>query len=250
MSVESLTVTLDGEVSLENFAKAIDGFLGIVNALSADAMPGHSVDWVLDDLEFGSAIVSVRPRQSVSTEVLIVIATQFLGLGTALNLGQPGQFSQDAFRSGQKLLSAASAGVRFETPESEVVVMPGQLVRYAEARPQVRHSLGSIRGTVQTLSRRKGVRFTVYDVMFDKPVSCYLALGQEDMIKNYWGQRVSVSGRISRDGVTGIPLAVRSITSISLSEPSEPGSWRKASGVLKGVFEKTPEVLVRELRDA
>jgi len=250
MSAETLTVALDGEVSLENFSKAINGLLGVVRALSTEAAPGKRVDWVIEDLEYGSAIVSVRPKQVISLEATMVIATQFLGIGRALIRGDETGVLPAAYRAGHTLLLAAPSGVRFETADDEVIIGPGQNGSEQATRQQPSHSYGTVRGTVQTLSRRKGVRFTLYDAMFDKPVSCYLAVGQEDMVKDYWGRRVSVSGYISRDGDSGVPLSIRNITDIALAEPSEPGSWRKAGGILRGVFDMPSEDLIRGLRDA
>lgn len=250
MSTESLTVAIDGEVSLENFSKAIQGLLGVVRALSTESSPDRPLDWIIDDLEYGSAIVSVRPRQTIPGAIMAIIGMEFLGLGRALNSGDQSGTSPAVYNAGRALLLAAPSGVRFETPEDEVVVGPSRNENAVEARPQARHSLGSVRGTVQTLSRRKGVRFTLYDMQFDKPVSCYLAIGQEDMVKDYWGRRVSVVGRISRDGETGAPLSIRDITGITLAEPSKPGSWRRAGGILHGAFDIAPEALIRELRDA
>ncbi|MCW1970952.1 MAG: hypothetical protein KIH69_022815 [Anaerolineae bacterium] len=250
MSVESLILALDGEISLENFAQAIDGFLGVVRTLATEIMPSQPFDWVIDDLEYGSAIVSVRPSQTLVPNELTTLGKRYLMLGYALNSGNQGQLSPAIFKAGQRLLSVVSTGIRFETSDDEVIIKPYKNEVNMPVYPQARHSFGVVRGTVQTLSRRKGVRFILYDVMFDKPVSCYLTTGQEDMVKNYWGCRVSVSGQISRDGLTGVPLSIRNITNISSSEPSEPGSWRKAKGVLKNVFDTSSERVIRELRDA
>ena len=84
-----------------------------------------------------------------------------------------------------------------------------------------------------TLGRRRGVRFTLYDALFDKPIICVLPDGQEALVRDHWGRKVLVSGRISRDGETGKPYAIRDIIRIEPAEVSEPGSWRNAIGSLR-----------------
>ena len=42
---------------------------------------------------------------------------------------------------------------------------------------------GAIEGRVQSLSQRKGLRFTLYYQEFDRAVSCYLSEGQEERMR-------------------------------------------------------------------
>ena len=65
-------------------------------------------------------------------------------------------------------------------------------------RSAPRVSIGAITGRVQTLSNRAGLRFNLYDTLFDKAVACYLALGQEEFMREAWGQRDRVSIKTDR----------------------------------------------------
>ena len=123
------------------------------------------------------------------------------------------------------------------------------LTRGARSAPRV--SIGAITGRVQTLGERAGLRFNLYDAPFDRAVACYLTPGQEEIIRDAWGKRARVSGRITREGSTGRPLAIRNIVAVDILQDAEPGSYRQARGAvprLPGAM--LAEDAIRRLRDA
>jgi hypothetical protein len=110
---------------------------------------------------------------------------------------------------------------------------------------------GAIEGRIQTLTNRGSLRFTLYDTHNDKAVSCYVAEGQEDLLRDVWGRRALVEGRIRRDSQTGRPLTIRDVRRIvPLPEP-EPYRFYEARGILPLMpGEEMPEERIRRLRDA
>ena len=117
-------------------------------------------------------------------------------------------------------------------------------IRVGEPPPQPLKSHGVLSGVVETLTKRRGLKFTIYDRIFDKPVTCYLKEGQEDFIRDFWGKQVTVSGKIYRNAQNGRPYAVRDITYVRPMDDAPPGSYRRARGVLAGKLGQSPEQLM------
>jgi hypothetical protein len=110
------------------------------------------------------------------------------------------------------------------------------------------YAYGRLKGTIQTLSMRRGVHFTLYDVLFDRPVNGYLKEGQQELIREYWGKKVFVSGRICRDPDTGKPLNIRDVSEIEVVN-SKPGGFRRAIGIIELKQGETPEEIIRGIRN-
>ena len=111
-------------------------------------------------------------------------------------------------------------------------------------------SIGAITGRVQTLSSRSGLRFNLYDTVHDRAVACYLGQGQEEIMREAWGNRATVVGRVSRDPVTGKPLSIRDIRKVELLDDVAPGTYRQARGAIPWEpGDILPEEAIRLLRD-
>jgi hypothetical protein len=104
-----------------------------------------------------------------------------------------------------------------------------------------------VRGRVQTLSSRGRLRFTLYDALYDKAVSCYLAEGQEDIMRDAWGHVALVEGWVTRDPATDRPLSIRGIERVTLLPEGDPHGYRRARGAVLG--RELPEAIIRRLRD-
>ena len=243
---DTLTLALNGEVPLPEFAQAIGHLDDLVRALSNELVSDTAVEWVIDRLESGSAIATVR-GYSETPEAVSKIVQAYETVGTHLQTNTPIPYSakvSDSAHALTKVLNGKITSLRFETANQDIVIS-GQR-QLTSKKPS--YSYGTLKGTVQTLSRRRGVQFTLYDALLDRPISCYLKEGDEDLIRDKWGKKVLVSGLIGRDNETGRPFAVRQVTSIREYE-SNPGSYARARGVLKLPEGDTPESVIRELRD-
>ena len=75
---------------------------------------------------------------------------------------------------------------------------------------------GGVTGRIQTLSSRGGLRFTLFDTLFDRAVSCYLAEGQEELMRDVWGRMAVVEGLVTRDRATGRPQVIRSVRGVTV----------------------------------
>jgi hypothetical protein len=91
----------------------------------------------------------------------------------------------------------------------------------------------------------------LYNTVFDKPVSCYVKEDYQNILTDIWDKVVFVSGRVTRQPDSGQPVSIREITAIELVPIVEPGSYRKARGILAEFGEPEPaEISIRRLRDA
>ncbi len=245
MATHTLTFALGGRVEIGQFQEGITRFQRLVTALT----PKQGVKWVIEDLQSGSATVTLVAETETPNKAAQVVA-DFDNIGKALSNHEPlpDTYSKRVRQAalGIQGLAGIVESVRFETADSDHIVAKNGAV----APPRsLKVSVGAITGRVQTLTNRGGLRFTLYDHIHDKAVSCYLQPGREDWIREAWGRRARVSGTVSRDGV-GLPVAVRQVLNIEpLAEPT-PGSYQQARGALAGLpGDEKPETVIRRLRD-
>jgi hypothetical protein len=112
-------------------------------------------------------------------------------------------------------------------------------------------SLGGIQGRVQSLSNRGGLRFTVYDLLYDRAVGCYVAEGKEELLRNIWGKLAVVEGMITRDPVNGRPLSIRQVSNITpIPDPSSAHEYTDARAAVPSLVGLSPEEAIRRIRDA
>lgn len=247
MADQTLTFALNGDVPLPLFASAMQHFNSLVDNLSAEIAGNEKIEWVIDELESGSAIATVK-GVSDNVGALSAIIDAYLVVGRALQKNAPIPYSERVSRPAReisKILNGKITSVRFETPHEDIVISG----HYEEGKQPTR-AIGSIKGVVESLSRRRGIRFTIYDSVTDRPISCYLGRGEENKIKDFWGKKVLVSGVVSRDADTGKPFAIRGITDVQLVKSSAPGSYRNARGILQLNDGDTASSVIRRLRDA
>jgi hypothetical protein len=250
MSENILTFALEGEITLADFSEAMKDFGALIAALSQEIGGQTKIDWRIDDLNAGSAIATVRgdsPNQEIVEGVIRAYAT----VGNALQRQEPIPYSEKVRRVARKIqkrVQGSINSIRLETPFGEAVITRGYIGR---KEPPITYAHGQVKGTVQTLTNRGGLRFTLYDAIFDKPISCYLDEGQEHIMRGTWGRKVVVSGLIGREAEQKRPVVVRHITNIDVIDDTVSGSYRDARGAIPYEKEKPkPEVIIRSIRDA
>jgi hypothetical protein len=259
-----LTFMLEGEVELESFARALAEFNKLIAQLSIEA--GGEIDWTLDDLVYSSAVTVIRGKSKEPQRVERVVK-DYVSIGRALQRNQPIGRSSAIVRPAKaigRMIGRAKGvkAVRFETAHEEAIIsqppkriqrlkpaiisVSGQLVLAEAAIDEPQGAYGAIDGVVQTLTNRYGLRFTLYDSLHDRAVSCYLQPGQEEMMRDNWGRRCAVEGWVTRDPNDGHPVAIRRVTRVT---PIEEGDYRQARGVLPMQGGLLPEQVIRQLRD-
>jgi hypothetical protein len=243
MAKDTITLALNGEIPFQYFADAISHLNNLVEALSSEMGVADDIDWLVHDLQVSSAIATMR-GETKSIEKVEGVVSAYGQLGKDLEIGRRPQFSVPVVREAYaitKILNGRISSVRFETADMDAIVTspPG-----VPTEPSTKITYGAVEGRVQTLTERKGLRFTLYDTLRDRAVSCYLQEGQEELMRQSWGRMAIVEGKISRDKENGRPLAIRRIVSVRVLSETQSGSYLKA----RGVAPRKPES--PQLRDA
>lgn len=251
MLKDTLTLGLEGDIALADFAKAMQRFTRLLDALSQEMSVEVSVEWVIQELYSSSAVATVQglcDREGVVERIVDAYGE----LGNALASGQDLPFSPNVSRQATALteiLDGRITSMRFETPDRDVLIT-GRASEGLHARP-IEFAHGTVTGTVQMLTMRRALRFGLYDALFDRAVSCHLAEGREDEMRNAWGKRAVVAGRVGREPEHGRPVVVRDVTEIRIAEDLPAGAYKRARGVIPwGEGDERPEAVIRRLREA
>jgi hypothetical protein len=260
MADNTVTLVLDGDVPLAEFARAIEGFNDLVRALCVE-VGADSLDWTIQDLQVSSALASASGIGEQQAVVKVIAA--YADVGTALENNTPINHSETVRQAASKIIAIRDRripSVRFETATRDAIVkiIPGRIIKFPEHKSSTEMvakatspAYGAIRGRIQTLTNRGGLRFTLFDVLHDKAVSCYFADGKQDLIKNLWGRMVTVEGIITRDPTSGRPLSVRQVNNvIELPEPTRTFDYMDARGAAPSLNKLSPEDAIRRIRDA
>lgn len=250
MAKDTLTLALNGEVPFDEYTDAISHFHTLVNALSAELGVADIVEWFVHDLQAGSATATIRGESEKPEETERVIDA-YADVAKALLQGHPPAFGTSVVRAATgitRILNTRITSIRFETADVDVVITSTPTITATET---VRTALGAVEGRVQTLTERKSLRFTLYDGLHDRAVSCYVREDQQETMRDWWGKRAIVEGEVSRDIESGRPIAVRKITRVQTLSEVERGSYLSARAVAPmRPSSPLPEEVVRRLRDA
>ncbi len=112
-------------------------------------------------------------------------------------------------------------------------------------------AVGVIIGVVRALTDKPSLRLVLYDALFQQQVICYLEADQQELARRVQGNRVAVTGVISRDAHTGRPLEIHDSNSITPVGPPTIGNYRQARAALGWREGDEPaEVTIRRIRDA
>lgn len=227
MPNDSVTLALEGDsIPFHDFAVAVQNFDALVRALTNDLVREAPVEWLTDDLQIGSAIMTQRAESSDLRSIeRIVEAFPEVGRDVHSNFSRfPPSVMMPARRI-SNLINGHVTAARFQTPSDEYRVT---------ARPEQRTAplvaIGAVEGHVETLARRGSLRFTLYDLKHERPVYCYALQEQEALLRGIWGMHVIVRGTIYRSPDTGRPHTVRHIRAIDVIPEVETDHYRKALG--------------------
>ena len=252
MPRETVTLALNSgtDIGFGEFAEAVTHFAAVLKAIS-EAVAGRNepVAWWFGEIAAGSAVVTAVSDD----EQAAVVARDCLKVGRALD-GHGDMPHGKRVRAPAEKLAAMLARdvreIRLQTSEDDVVLCRNALYDKPVVVP-LRPALGAIEGTVEVLSRRRGLHFSLYDSLHNHPVSCYVGAEHADLMRDIWGRRVIVQGLVWRDAERGWPFAVREVTRIERVPEAVPGAWRKAFGAIpRQPGQPRAEEAIRRLRDA
>lgn len=252
MARETVTLALNPgtDIGFGAFAEAVAHFDKLLKALS-EAVAGRAepVAWRFGKVAAGSAVVTVDAEHPKAPAV----ARDYLRVGRALDGHGDMPHGERVRVPAEGLAAMLGDGVReirFQTSEDDVVLRAGAPLHGGPVVVPLRPALGAIEGTVEVISRRRGLHFNLYDSLHDRPVACYVGEEHADLMRDVWGRRVIVGGLVSRDAERGWPLAVREVTRIEPVPDVAPGSYRKALGAIpRQPGQPRAEEAIRRTRD-
>lgn len=237
---------------MPDFALAVEQFMKLVNGLEQEVASQAHIDWKLEALEVGSAIITIRGVSESHPKQVQSVITAYEKVGRAIQRGRPlpyGERIQKPLEKLRGLLNGRITSLRLETDsfDAEVFAQDALPVERDEFVP----IFGAVEGRIQSLSNRGSLRFTLYDANDDHAVSCYLRPGCEDKMRNAWGKMAIVEGRMRRDPKTGKVSTVRDVTPDGVSILVEDrGDWREAIGCAPAKPGSiSPEEAIRRGRD-
>lgn len=249
---DTVTLVLDGKVTLPDFAAAVAHFNGLISALGSEVAGGAVIEWQVVSLQTSSAIATAKGFGMAQAVGIVVSAYELVG--DSLEKNQPIPYGPRVAREARgiaALINGNIESVRFETEQRDVLVR--HRFEEIDAGPPLgvlpKVTIGAVEGEVETLSKHGGLRFTLYDTLHHKAVSCYLRPGSEEIMRDAWGKRVVVVGRVTRDPATGRPLSVRDVAQVSVVEPGKPGDWLMAIGAAPWLASTPSEEIIRRGRD-
>lgn len=242
-----LTLALEGEVSLDDFATSLSHWRHLLEALRQYTAHEAVVHWDIGTLEASSAITTILGT-SLDSGLLHHVEDSYMDIGRHLQRRSPLPYPLAVMRPALQLthvINGRVTAIRFQTDTQTIRIHTRvPLPEYSRRT----HAFGSIRGVVETLQRRRH-RFILYDELFDAPVRCRIHEGQEELLRGVWGKAVEVVGEIGRDAQRQVPIEVRDIWEIRVLPDAVPAGYLRARGVVDFGTE-TPEILLRRLRDA
>lgn len=250
MSKNTLIFALEGDISLKDFTTAIKDFNELINDLTKEVASEAQIEWIIEELSSSSAMVKT---QGFSKELMpvekVVNAYEIIGKALAEKTEIPysTRITKRA-KSLTKIINSQIKAIRFETQDAEWYVSAKSLKTGEPYR--IKYNLGSVKGHIQTLSERNYLSFTLWDSLFDKSFKCYAETDNKELMRNIWGKKAIVFGRIGRDPDTGKPINIRNITKIDVVEDALSGSYKQAKGIiLSEETDESPEEAIRRLRD-
>lgn len=239
MVKDTLTLALNGDVSLQDFSGAIQEFLNLVTGLDDEVAKDIPIEWLVTDLEAGSALATIRGivEDSSDMEAVERVVNAYLDVGESIMQARPLNYSKPVQSAARKLVSIINGkvkSVRFETAERDVEIFASP-VKWKKMCPVVlpEGSLGAVRGRVQSMTNRGQLRFTLYDLIDDRAISCYLSSGSENTMRESWGKLALVEGFIRRDPETGRATTVRGVKDIRVIQEGKLGDYRQAIGAAR-----------------
>ncbi len=241
---------LGGEVTIDQLSDAFIRFSQVLDALRQTH--GARVRWMLTGLDYGSAAATARavPLDDEAVERIPVMYDSCIDAARRVRDGGLDRaFPLHRRMHGLMALADESHPIAIQTDRTQVVVearIPSLTLTAEEPDVEAR-SLGTVRGRVETLSRRRGLTFRLYELTTDSAVVCYMDPDLEGTMRGVWGHIADVTGTVLRDPKTDRPLWIRRVTNVDPVDEGDPDGYLRARGAVH--TSEPAEILVRRMRD-
>jgi hypothetical protein len=240
----SVSIHLDGQVTLRRLGEALDAWTDFVREVASDVAgsPGReAVRFVVTEAKAGSFGLAARPqsaRRDVSAAILPRIAKTITTGLRALERSakRPKHFSDTALlrvRDLGKLRSPETPTVKVGNG-SNSVTLSTRLIANVEAvlAPEIT-SIGTIEGQLEGLITHGKNRFYIYDPLTARQIICYFGerVGRDAVLQAF-GKRVAATG-IIRSRRSGERVSVQVSHLYMFPPENELPSAADVRGILK-----------------
>ncbi len=230
-------------VPANTFGQSVEAFLALIREVSTGITRRRdAIRWYIS-VEQGSARVHAyaQPVEVDDQTARTVVRTIREGIGVLYSRAErPRHFSDRALEAVKKLAELATLDeqgavpIRVLTGERATTVAKSTIANVQTLLGPHTEALGSIEGRIQMISERGTPRFSVYDVLTDRPVRCFFEPELFEQIVDAFKDRVRVlvSGlvRYRRDDV---PVSIRVEALRRLAGHSGLPSFEDVRGILR-----------------
>jgi hypothetical protein len=245
----TLTLAMSGDVPLDQFALTLERFQRLVDLLTQEVSRDASIDWIVDELIADNAVITIR-GESEQPDAVDRVGRAYAVIGQSLEQHQPIPYSAQVSQAAESLadvLNGRITSIQFEAGNDIATITSGVPVVQAAG---LLGAYGAVEGRVETLTSRRGLGFTLYDLLHDRAIRCHLEPDQADVVRDAWDRRVVVRGWVRRDPTSRRPVSINPVQSIELVPDVERGAYRRARAIAPArPNEPPPHVTIRRLRD-
>lgn len=257
MSKNQITIVLNGVVTLDDYSKAMSGFTSLIKNLHSQHAKKIDIEWQVEQLESGSAIATIRGNVENKDQEIFVerIVNDYEHIGEISEKGNYDDIPEYAKMPMQSITSVINGKIptiRFETQDKDFSVTVNYKTHIKNEKYLHIPTLyfDTVIGRVQNLFQQPTYRFTLYENITQKPVSCYLNADYEEIMRDAWGKYACVEGMVKINPIDGLPESIRDIKNVMVYKDTGNDTWESAVGAANGILgEYTPEDFVRSLRD-
>ena len=237
-----LTLELDEEViSIADFGKAYDNFVGLVKEVSKDVAPGKRADAWAIKIYPGSAGIGVSSMGGEFTveEVNEVRLLLVDGLKSLSNAIRPARFTDKAIECSRNLASLFKASavqpkVRVWSRQEESVSVTREIATHAiEMLSPAYEADGTVDGTLEKLDAHGKLQFVIYDVIDDRSVKCEVNEQQLEQAWNSFRKRVEVIGSV-KYRKDGMPVSIKASRIVPYPDKSQVPTLQQMRNLLAG----------------
>jgi hypothetical protein len=202
----SLTLELpDSAIAAETFRKAVDAFIDLINEVTKDVSgSAENVKWTVS-VSRGSTRIRFQAESINLPAKQVAVLTGIIQDGfqtIQTESKRPVHFSTFALKKTKELVSVLDTEnggphlIRIKRNRTICSLTPDTIANIDSALGRPSRDYGSIEGRLSSISERTGHKFTVYDSLLDKHISCTFPRRLLSKALNAFGKRISVSGII------------------------------------------------------
>lgn len=230
MARKTLSLELEGDVSLAELAVAVSTLQEMADTLGTRVAPHARIRWVVKDLEAGSAraeAVGVLEDPQGDDSIVDAVIGELEENARASEAHQPVDPAiQVQFERLTSMINGHVKAVHIGGDE-RFALQPSGVSPGTYSLPARVRDFGEVTGRVEAMHAHSGNWFSLYELLHGKRVKVTVPVDRVSEMDTWWRQIVTVSGVVTRDA-DGRPVSVADLQRVTVHEPPPAGAWRRA----------------------